>query len=301
MDKNCKKIAQTIEQRWNKGIDLSRDALFFLESTYGVSTLKEIGGLLDQEDFSDRQTILEMILFPGQTTRLSIEPLLNPCGLTSRDELDIFFFLANNHPKLNLLHPKEENTIVINLPLDQVKVFISRLFVSRSIDPVICDALKKNHPASVVIPGRVLFRCKNITFNKKQTQFITRFIRKARNRKHQFLALFEMVLSIICDAPESGDLDTYLLKRQVQEKTLLKQIQKFEEKRDQYSMEYLMMSKYQVPPESLELVEERLNKLDLIMNDILCIPPIQRIDPPVQDLGRFNSDQDMKKLLNILS
>lgn len=254
-----------------------------------------------EKESSDTQTVLEMLLFPDQDTRIALEALLDPAGLKPHHVSNITDFLVYNHTKLNLHHPEEDTSIVIEVPTGQIELFISRLFLTRTIDPEICQTLEEECPVSIALLCRVFFRCKNVVFEKNKRQYLIGFIKKAHKRDHKFIDLFEMFLTLLSEAPDSGEYESYFLERRAQEKNLQKRIQKFEEKHDRYCMEYLMMSKYQVPPDSIENVENRLRKLDIIINDILCIPPLQNFSPPVRDLGRLDPKTDMETIFNLLS
>ncbi len=83
---------------------------------------------------------------------------------------------------------------------------------------------------------------------------------------------------------------------------MLETIQQFEQKQDRYSMEYLMMQRYPVPPDSFENTFEKLRKLDIIINDILCLDTLfESSEPHARDFGRFDSKTDMQDILNLLS
>jgi len=82
---------------------LSSETLFFLDSTFGITSGLDLNDSLQDEEFPDRDMIIEMLLFPDQTSRLAIEPLLESAGLELTEELEITGFLrlhADGRPSL---------------------------------------------------------------------------------------------------------------------------------------------------------------------------------------------------------
>ncbi len=299
--KPYEKIIQAIERIWEKGIVLSKDALSFLESIFGISTAQELEKALDTEDFPEKEMMFEYLLFPDLEILLALEALLEPGGLATEAADEIAKQLTQNHSRLNLFHPENPNPLAIRIPADQMETFISRLNLTRNIDHDICKALEDSAAASDALSFRVLLRSKNYRFNEEKKQFILEFIQRSENRALEFVQVFELFLDLLSQAPDSADLESFFLDRQQWEKIMLERIQKFEEKREYYNMEYLILSKYPVPSESFETVTQRLEKLNIITGDILCVPPRQVFNPPMQDIGNFDPKKDMKRLLRILS
>lgn len=274
MDKQTEIIAAAVAGIWEKGVVLSDDTLFFLESSQGITTPEELENALEAEDFPDREMILEMIFFPDRPVRMALEPLLAGEGLEEIRISEVTGFLAGNRSRIRLHCPEGGPPINLKIPREQIDLFIARLYLNRSIPPDICDALATHHPWPTVLSCRVYLRCKNFRFKARHTRFITRFIRKARDLSQGFTVLFELFCHILSRAGESDDLEFHIWETRRHETETLRQIQKFEQKRDRYNMEYLMMSKYQVPPDSAEAVERRIQQLDVIIHDILCLPPL---------------------------
>lgn len=303
MEKNVKKISQKISRAWEKGIVLSDDTLFFLDSTFGITDLKQVENLFLHGDSPDRGTVLEMILFPEQEIRLDLESLIDLQGLSNRQVSFIVNYLADKRTRFKLIHPGQKTSVLITASLDQIEQFIARLFLDRPVDRDICRALETNCSMKTVMTCRTFLRCRNIRLCNRKSKFLIHFIFKCPQPYREFTDLFELTSLILTDAPEKGDLNTYFLERRRQEKMLIKRICEFEEKHRRYSMEYLMMSRYHIPTESIENVDQRITKMNLIIDDILGIepPPASPPDPCPADLGRFSKRKGLTRLFDILS
>ena len=78
---NCIDIARALGQILEKEVALPEDTLFFFESALGITTASELEHALHSEDFPDRETMYEMLLYPEHKTRIAIEPLLENDGI----------------------------------------------------------------------------------------------------------------------------------------------------------------------------------------------------------------------------
>lgn len=296
-----KNIIQTLGQNWEKGLVLSPTTLSFLDSSFGMATATALGEALSDQEFPEREMILEMILFPEPDLRLALEPLLGPGGLGQKAEAEITRRLIHDHPVLRLIHPDQEAPLEVCVPPDQAATFVSRLFLTRTLDPEICEALEKCAAPMEALSFRILLRTLNNDFKKEKIRFMLRFIQSSRNLSSIFTQVFELFVRILGEAPDSGNYEDWFVQRREQEKNRLRSILRFEEKRDRYPMEYLMLSRYPIPHESLEVVSQRMEKLDLILNQILGVPPRPILQPVIRDLGTVNPKESLDRLFDILS
>ena len=262
-DQKSIRIADAIFRSWENGMVLSRDVLFFMESTFGITSFQELEALIRDNSNPDRDTLLELIFYPDLSVRLAIEPLLEGQGLSQAIVSEIETILAADHEQVRISYPPGKRPVLANSCGHHITSFVRRLYLDRDIDPGICDALSRHYPEPIALECRVSIRCTNINWSGLKKQLLGRFIQNA-SLHGEFVDLFEMVLGLLSDAPDRGPLEYHFMRRQQQEKDLLLDIQRFEEKRDRFSMEYLMMSRYPVPTDSIENVMKRVHLMGLI-------------------------------------
>ncbi|MFH2058957.1 MAG: hypothetical protein ABIJ59_08650 [Pseudomonadota bacterium] len=302
------RLARAIIKIWEKEIFLSKDILFFLESACGITTPFELEHALQNEDFTDREMILEMLLFPDQHDRLAIEPLLGKLSQDSKSGqgqiTQIIDALVNAHSHILLKHPDREGPISVDISHVQAAVFVARFYLDRTIDPDIRQALESCLPEVDALGCKVLLRSTSKKLAQEKSFFLITFIQNAKGRflgHYTFYDLFKLTLTILGEVPENQPPESYFLKKRQQTKKMLIDIRQFEKKKDRFSMEYLMMSRYIVPQDSFENTFEQLRKLDVI-NDIQGIlSPLEPVSPQTRNLGQFDPQTDMDNILKILS
>ena len=293
-------VIQTIENYWDKGFLLHPTDLSFLDSGFGISTEKEFRNIFSSSDFSEQELILEYLLFPDQELRLSIEPLLDPAGLPREYQDAIVYQLADRYTGVKLIHPDGAGPVDVKVTFAQISQFVARLYLTRNIDCDICDALTRHGTWLEVLACRVLLRTRKFSFEKVKKQFLLKFLDQSWSRPAEFFKVFSLFLELLSRVPDGRDPAAGFIDIRHKEKIMLDHIREFEEKRARYNMEYLMLSKYPVPHESLETVFDRLELIDIIIEHIPGILPLTPPDPPVHDLGQFDK-KNMDALFRVLS
>jgi hypothetical protein len=295
-------IVREIEKIWKSGIRISPEVLFFLESTFGMTTAAEFEAVWEEDDSCDQEMVLEMLLFPDHQMRMSIEPALGRDGLNEEAVTSIAHALSRKFPTLQVTHSSWEKELRIPVSTDQAALFVSRLFLARSVDAGIDRALERCRPQEERLAARVWLRCRPIDVKDDVRQMLICFIENTNDMHPPFPSLFRLLADTLISKPVSLDARAVLIDRRKQEKQRLEQIQAFEEKQDRYGMEYLMMQRYPVPVDSFENTYDRLVKLDIIINDILGMDiPLSPVPPVVQTLGQFDPATDLKTVFNLLS
>lgn len=302
METRLKAIIQIIEDTWQHGIIPGDDTLSFLDSTFGICRLADVCPVWDELDSSEHEMIMEMILFPEDDLRLQLEPFVGFNGISPEKIHRISKTLHDSYPAIQLLFPGEPESLNLELSFEQILLFVSRLFVDRSLDSVICNRLEKHRNQDEVMGCRLLMRKAGMAFSKEKQTLMIQLIERAQDIHPNFLKLFEMTLTILAQIPENQPLSKAFIAKRQEEKKLLDSIVEFEKKIERYNMEYLMMQRYPVPHDSYENTWERLRLLDIIITRILGIPlPMEPVGPQVRDLGRLDPNKDIDDILKLFS
>ena len=300
MAEKSKQIVRTIDCIWRKGLPVSEDTLFFLETTFGITRCSELASILKRTDFQDLDMILEMLIYPDHQTRLAIEPFLGSFGPDCGDIDARIAVPLYSRQKIILNYPGRPSGVPLRISLAQARLYVNRLFLNRTADSDICKTLEDHLTPQDVLECKVCLRCAGLLLNDKKKEMFLAFIRNVSGFADPVHGLFEFFVDIMSQVPDGDDPAAYLLKKKRQEKKMLDRIRHFEEKKDRYSMEYLMMQRYPVPLDSMENTMERLKQLDTVIHDMLGIRTLPRPAPQALDLGRFDPEKDMSAVIRVL-
>lgn len=295
----CAQLAALISDIFEQGLEITPDVIFFADSTYGMSS-RELQDALADPDFDEIDTFMDLIFHPDEKARLGIEQMLCELGFEKDDEKMIANQIFSNCNMVPLFFDGRSRTFKFPVTRELVSNYISRLYIDRKNEDAV-EALHANLPEQTALSASVRLRCLRRQLPERTNSFLCFFIARAKKRSVDFPELFELLLNLLGDMPENENIEAYLLLCRSRIKKMVEDIVQFEKKKNQYSMEYLMMQKYQVPHESEEVMSDRLRLINIIINDVLGI--ISRPQPSVgqEDLGSFNSSVDMEKLIRTLS
>ena len=283
-----------------QGLIVSPDVLFHAESTFGLRP-EEIESALQEPHFEERDELLALILTPDMQMRTALEPLLRVAPACSPVEIErLVLSLGRKIEALNLRVP---GVASFNLPVEQddLEYFVGKFYFDRAIDPELAAALDNYFSLETVISCRLVLRCRGDVYAAREKNFICRFIEKCHAHEDQMIDLFTLMVALVAQMQENETMEGYLLGRRRQFIKRLKEIREFEQKRDHYSMEYLMMQRYPIPHESAEQLLDQLQMVTMITDSILDLPPDPSFQAELRNLGTCGRRTDISQIIKMLS
>ena len=283
-----------------QGIEISEDVLFYAESTCGLLPA-EIESELRDVEFEQRDELLALILTPDMKMRTILEPLLLPSPSCSPAELETLVDrLSSNIGELYLLVPGGSG---FKLPIERgdIDYFVGKFYFDRALDPTLVEMLDRLFPPEVVISCRLVLRCRGDVYTESEKEYLCQFIEKSGGHGDQIIDLFTLMATLLAHRPKNEAIDEYLLGRRRKLIKKLREIREFQQKRDHYSMEYLMMQRYPIPPESEEQVLDQLRLVTMITDVILGLPPDPSFQAELRNLGTYGRHTDISEIIRMLS
>ncbi len=275
-----------IIQLLKDGMALSEDTLFFAESTYGLDS-SMLAEALKNPQFEGRDALLALMFFPDMKIRMRLEPLLADSAGTDSDVPTLAAGIAGDLDNIKFVLPDGDG---FNWPIEEENIyhFVNKLYLNRHMDKDVLTTLRSCFCEEIALRSCTVLRCREDSFTGEKLEFICRFVEKSSLFEDSFLDLFTMVLSLLAEIVENQPIESYFLKQKQRLIKTLKDIRAFEQKRDHYSMEYLMMQCYRVPHESEEETLKQLHLLTTITDIILGLPPDPSFQQGFQNVTTFH-------------
>jgi hypothetical protein len=295
-----KNLAHVLGEVLERGIAVPEDTLYFAESTYGLGHRSLVSALSDP-DFEGTEALKELVFSPGEDVRTIVEPLVPLEGMPEKDFAGLVTCLLDAVRSLDLVVDNGACLYPVDLDRDALAIFISKLYLERPLDARVTAALEASFPVASVMSSRVLMRTRNDLFGEHKRTFMCRFIARSEPYQDRFRDLLGIVLAALAEIDDTRPIESYLLQKRRGLISRLREIRHFHGKRDQYSMEYLMMQRFRIPPESEEEVLGRLFLLSTVTDLILGLPPDPTVRIESEDLGAFGADINIPLLIKRLS
>jgi len=293
-------LKNTIEELLKIGLAVPEETLFFAESTYGVQPDTIATSLADKE-FEGQETLLGLLFFPDFPIRLAVEPYLIDHSFSTEDVRTLAEDLNKTISSIRFVLPDGDNGFYWPVEQGNIQLFIGKLYIDRNINATLSALLLKGFPVETALTARIIMRCRGDSLGPEKLAFLTEFVQKSGAFSDHFGELFEFCLSLIAETAEDGLLPAYFLKRKQDMIKTIRDIREFEQKHEQYSMEYLMMQRYPVPHDSEDEVWRQLKMLTIITDNIFGFKQDPSILSDYQNLGIFNPQADMEKIIRSLS
>jgi len=293
-------LEKIISEVLQQGLSIPEQTLFFAESTYGLSPEMLVPAWFD-ESFEGTDALNELILTPEPDLRVTVEPALSVQGLSAEEIDELTTALSFEISSIDLIIPGTGKPWPVTVHRDMIALFLDKLYLGRSLDGSVIDSLVQTFSPSVVLDARVLLRGSGASFGEIKRTFLYRFISRSRAYESSFTELLQLVVAVLAEFGDEQPVEPYLQQKKRMLINTLKEIRHFGEKRDHYSMEYLMMQRFKVPHESEDEVLSRLYLLTTVTDVILGLPPDQVTHVAETDFGRFDATTDLGKLIRTLS
>ena len=283
-----------------QGIKISEDVLFYAESTCGLLPA-EIESVLGDPEFEQRDELLALILTPDMEMRATLEPLLPPSPACSSAELETLAdHLGSKLGEFYLLIPGGSG-FTLAIERGDIDYFVGKFYFDRALDPTLVEMLDRLFPPEEVIACRLVLRCRGDVYTESEKEYLCRFIEKSGAYGDQIIDLFTLMVTLLAHRSKNEGIEEYLLGRRRQLIKKLRDIREFEQKRDHYSMEYLMMQRYPIPHESEEQVLDQLRMVTVITDLILGLPPDPSFQAELRNLGTYGRRTDVSDIIRMLS
>ena len=294
-------LAGAVARQLEKGILLSKALLFFAESTYGLRP-EELEGVLHDDSSDQADTLRSLIFTPDEHLRLAVEPILLKRSCSPQEKEAVAAELTRNMPFIFLFTGDQTAGFRTRLEACDFVYLVEKLHLDRAIDQRLTAALQKNLDEHAWLSARIMVRCCPDRLSPAKIDFLCLFIESCINTRDDFLLLFETTLRLLGEismVENSTDCAEFFLARKQALIKSLKEIAEFEQKREHYSMEYLMMQRYRVPPQSRENVLDELRRLMIITDEILGLED-HRSPVQFRSLGSLDPAADLARLIDLL-
>ena len=91
----CHILADTIAALLGDKIQAGPDVIEYINSIYGNPDIVDIQSLIKEQDSSERESLVDLLLFPDESVQVQLEEVLQKTACTSEEVVTIADELAN--------------------------------------------------------------------------------------------------------------------------------------------------------------------------------------------------------------
>ncbi len=223
----CRSLADAIAALFSRGLPLHEKAARYIEAVLFPADLPcGLCAALTDPRHPERESLMELVFFPDEAARISLEPILEEAGFKINDEQQVLSFLMESRPRALLIFPDHQISQEFPVAPDAAARYLKRLNLTVRLDPGIVKALGQAlsslveaplpHPSAVLRGHRIKSMIRHC--RAAQTRFgidaLCTFFRRFPVDAPDFFACLSFFLDFLETPGDESDLATALLNRQ---------------------------------------------------------------------------------------
>ena len=238
-DRHCREIAEDIRDIFQEGLVIGPRESHFIQSTMPLETLHEIGGLIQDPACNACDPLIELIYFPDENIQIGLEDRIESARFEDRDRPVILEHLTARQTFTRLRFANLNETLKIPTPRQGVEAFVTRLNITRNLDPELIRTIGGCVAPDLVRRFKVWIRNMTREPGPRDTRFLKDlFVEMAGGHTE-----FENLLSFSLRFLEETPVDVEILEALIQHKQRclqhIQRLERFETKRREHNFETL--------------------------------------------------------------
>jgi len=238
---NCERLARQITAFLAVGIHPEPEVRHFIDSTFAHPSRRELETILKDPDNCEKDTLLELIIFPGQDLHIALEDLIEKGHFQRDEEAMVLGLLMKQNPQANLYYPEGGLPVRIAIPGHAARRFISRLNIHKQISSRVLKAIQKNLPPDLQVPVKVMIRNARFACSGLKAVFLEAFMGGMPLVGDNFVQHLEFMLHFLEICPDDVPLEESLAHQKQQHQKNIMRAEQFERQRKNRNVETMIM------------------------------------------------------------
>lgn len=297
----CLLLADKIEEIFNDGLALSKEVVHYIDSTFSHPSKNQFEEVLTDESDCERDSLLELIFFPDESARIRLEELLEKEDFQKADEETVASLLSSIQAGATIHFPDERGSLKVLISNSAANSFVSRLHISRRLNGSLIETI--DHHVNEKIKNRVKARLRNtrIEHTGNRVVFMCSFFEKMNSRAVDFFENLNFILEFLDEIQEDTDIYRSLMNKKIFYFRNVEKAKKHEDQLQKSNMETLFAQGVRMPYVNKNDMKKKMRMIDRI--SLAVFGKTEFIDQVTGslDLGEFEGDEDVKKVIDLLS
>jgi hypothetical protein len=201
----CGLLAGELRKILGGGITLSSDVIHYIDSTFSYPASGELQAILQDDSNCERDSLIELILFPDESMQHRLESLLERLQFTATEEKTMSGHLLRKPLQVTFRLPGNSESLNLIITEDAACQFISRLSISKHLPADLRDALKRYDDKN--ISNRIKVKIRNSRFSPtdEKIEFLFLFFEKFDSQDNDLFECLEFVIGFLDELKQVND------------------------------------------------------------------------------------------------
>ena len=239
LDNKCRLLAGELQKILSKGIDLSSEVIHYIDSTFSNPTARELQTILIDDTNCEKDSLMELLLFPDETMQLQLELLLERIHCKKGDEKFVLDNLLQNPMQVTIHFPTDRDAIRLSVTEEIACQFISRLNISKHLAPDLLAAIER-YDENIRNRIKVKIRNTRFSFSERKNEFLCLFFEKFDSQDNDIFECLEFIIGFLEDLKHSNDIYQALMAKKKFYFISLQKAKQLETQLQKHNMETLL-------------------------------------------------------------
>ena len=259
----CERLAQTIMDKFESGIELDADTLAHIDSTLSYPTADDLLDTLQDRDNDNRDSLLELVFFPAEEIQIELEPLLQSAQYDAEDAADLVRLLVAKHIVATIRFSDQRPDIRLAVPEEALDSFVSRLRIDVKLPQEVIACIERHIPEADRGALKVRLRNHRQSLTQTQSRFVGELL-MALADDDDLLGCVDFVLAFFGDVGDTGAWYDALVDRKRALAQDLKKSERYMALLNSDNFETLVMRGVRIPLIDLKSIQHQIALIDKI-------------------------------------
>lgn len=257
----CRQLAEKIITLLANGIKAGETVCTYMASTFSNPSLNEIKKIILDESDTERDSLVDLLLFPDEAFQLKLEPFLTRYCFTRIDEQHVVRLLSAMRPSVVIHLSAFNGHLRLDPAPSEVRQLIMRLNITWRAEKLIRRAIEIH--IAPVRQSLVSVRLRNadLKIDESGAGFFCRFLDVFDDAQERFFEYFDFLVVFLGRMPSETPYKNLMREKRRMVMTL-EQTEKFKQLLTRGNMETLMLQGVRSPAEPTAVIRKNIAILD---------------------------------------
>ena len=257
----CRLLAEKIRAILKHGLEISKDTLHFIDSTFSSPSPEALKEILSEETNGEVETLMALIFFPDTAIQLALEEFLETGDFEETDDARVLKYLIETDAETPLRFPGNTEAFTLTMPPWVGDQFISRLNISKRLNENLLAAVRRHVPEDRILCVKVKLRNSRFAETENRISFLSAFFEKIRDDDSSCL---DFLLAFFEEQADHADILEALIARKRHCFHSLQKAEKFQKMLRTDNIETLMLRGVRMPYVDQEDMHAKMKQIDRI-------------------------------------
>ena len=301
LEEKCNQFADEIRKILGNGISLSSEVIHYINSTFSNPTTPELQTILHDDSNCEKDSLMELLLFPDETMQLQLEALLERLHFQEADEKSILDDLLQGPVQAAIHFPGDRGSLHLMVTEDVACQFIARLNIAKHLNPALLEAL--NHYEDENISNRIKVKIRNSRFSPtdENIKFLCLFFEKFDSQDNDIFECLEFALSFLDEPTQDNNIYRTLMAKKKFYFRSLQKAKQLEIQLQKHNLETLLAQGKRVVLIDQRDAQKKMRIIDRICRAVFgkteYFEPLHNEEEHIE----FGTEQNAQDIIRILS